>query len=262
MTRKKYLIILFICLLSLSTAFADPIQPDFSTQLSSVTLQLTQLQNEMEIVKSYSSQFLQTIYWSLGVVASIALILVGFGWFTNFRLLDQEKKSIRSEMQTTLKSDLKDSLNRIDERYSESQKLVTDLIEQAIKRSETRMLFDIGSKHELLESRTVDLERSIQAIHYELEDIEYRRWTSEGVYTNAIRCAVGLVNIAISIKQDFRISRALDYILRSIKRLNEEHRTRMTADDISYLQKTLETVYAANSFVIDAIREQIAQMKV
>ena len=48
------------------------------------------LKAELQLIKSYQDNFL---YWSLGVLGTIAVGLIGFGWFANFK---RDKSAVRA----------------------------------------------------------------------------------------------------------------------------------------------------------------------
>jgi hypothetical protein len=64
--------------------------------------QIELLESQLTAIREYNSSLLQTVYWSLGVVVVLAVALVGFGWFTNFRVYERDKNSIRQELLTRI----------------------------------------------------------------------------------------------------------------------------------------------------------------
>src|SRR6266849_9833581 len=42
------------------------------------------LRAQLEVMRRYDDRILSTVYWSLGTVVLLAVLLYGFSWYTNF----------------------------------------------------------------------------------------------------------------------------------------------------------------------------------
>ncbi|WP_421207204.1 hypothetical protein [Aeromonas sp. 601027] len=51
-----------------------------------------ELKIENKIMKEFHEKILDTVYWSLGSVFGILALLLGFGWWSNFKLHEKDKK--------------------------------------------------------------------------------------------------------------------------------------------------------------------------
>jgi hypothetical protein len=49
-----------------------------------------------------STRLLNTVYWSLGTLATVTALLIGFGWFANFRVYERDKGAMRTELLTEI----------------------------------------------------------------------------------------------------------------------------------------------------------------
>ena len=47
-----------------------------------------------------STRLLNTVYCSLGTLANVTALLIGFGWFANFRVYERDKGAMRTELLT------------------------------------------------------------------------------------------------------------------------------------------------------------------
>ena len=65
--------------------------------------EISLLKLEIKLLKSHNQQMLGTIYWSIGAVFTIALFIVGAGWYVNFRLYDKDKIEITQSLEASLK---------------------------------------------------------------------------------------------------------------------------------------------------------------
>jgi len=90
------------------TAIAAPDSTKQNQNLSaSSSLQVAN--NELILAKAelaaslrFQDQVLTTVYWSLGTIAGLAILLVGYGWWSNFRIYDRDKQSLERELMVLL----------------------------------------------------------------------------------------------------------------------------------------------------------------
>lgn len=68
------------------------------------------LRTQNELIKSYHESLLNTVYWSLGTLVAAAALLVGFGWWTNFRMHETDKIRLKEEIQTMI-SDMESKIS-------------------------------------------------------------------------------------------------------------------------------------------------------
>ena len=56
----------------------------------------------VEMILAYQEAFLDTVYWSLGGVLTLALALVGFSWFSSSAMHERDKEALRQELTTQI----------------------------------------------------------------------------------------------------------------------------------------------------------------
>lgn len=80
-----------------------PPPPVAAHSISQLELELKVLQTQAATMKEYHSSLLDTVYWALGTVATVAVLLVGFGWFANFKFHESEKQRLKEELEARLR---------------------------------------------------------------------------------------------------------------------------------------------------------------
>jgi len=60
------------------------------------------LRAQNAILISNQQALLTTVYWSLGIVTTIAFLLTGFGWLVNLRLYDRDKTALEASLKWLL----------------------------------------------------------------------------------------------------------------------------------------------------------------
>lgn len=56
------------------------------------------LKAEVAAAQTFRTDTLSTIYWSLSTVAGVVLLLVGFSWWSNFKVYERDKQLLMDEM--------------------------------------------------------------------------------------------------------------------------------------------------------------------
>ena len=64
------------------------------------------LEAQLKVMREYDARLLHTVYWSLTTVATLTLVLVGFGWFVNFRVYERDKASLLHELNVLVRENL------------------------------------------------------------------------------------------------------------------------------------------------------------
>jgi len=68
--------------------FAQPGAPPTSTEA-------TLLNAQLELMRQYDQRIIATVYWSLGSFITMIVVLVGFSWFTNFKVYERDRDALR-----------------------------------------------------------------------------------------------------------------------------------------------------------------------
>jgi CRISPR/Cas system CSM-associated protein Csm2 small subunit len=123
------------------------------------------LKGELKAIREYHGSLLDTVYWALGIVFSLVLVIIGSSWYANFRLYEADKARQLEEVERKiaeansrsardlqgLSSNLSDKADRdllaLDNRFStEIERLRSD-----IKDSNIRINSDIKELEEAFE---------------------------------------------------------------------------------------------------------------
>src|SRR3954464_13979188 len=58
----------------------------------------------IELTGQFNDRLLAMVYWCLGTLVGVFVLLVGFNWFTNFRVQQREVAALREELSAGLSS--------------------------------------------------------------------------------------------------------------------------------------------------------------
>src|SRR5437773_302723 len=59
---------------------------------------LVALRAQISIMERSEDRLLSTVLWSLGAIAGLGLLLLGFSWFLNFKVYERDKSLMRDEL--------------------------------------------------------------------------------------------------------------------------------------------------------------------
>lgn len=99
-------------------------------ELSAAKTQIKLLENQIQLQREFQSAILDTVYWSLGGVFVAVGLLLGFGWFANFKVYDRDKQALQSDIDTRLRTSATDLSNDIVRRGNQLQAVVDEKLEE------------------------------------------------------------------------------------------------------------------------------------
>ena len=111
MTAKAFLlVVILIIAASANSQMRTPIAPTVSSQSpgpnaispaasasSDVTqrdLEIAELRGQLDTLRTFHDSIVDTVHWALAAVLGMALLLVGFNWFTSHRVAEREKQAL------------------------------------------------------------------------------------------------------------------------------------------------------------------------
>jgi hypothetical protein len=186
-----------ICLLSLvvfaTTTSAQTLQPATSTPVLTSTPmpqptatpqpdpEVIALRAQLDLMRDTDSRMLATVYWALSFVGALAVLLVGYNWFTNKWQYERDKTTLFNELRSLLNKELNDRVSEVEARYTT---LFTMRFEQFDK------LFDMK-----LESSEGSVKRELRQVKKKLIGMECEQAQKEALdyedqyfYHDAVDC--------------------------------------------------------------------------
>jgi len=165
-------------------------------------------------------------------------LLIGFGWFVNFRVYERDKRLLQDEISSQVK-----------EEFSHfAAETRQDLVNQLDS--------GLNSLRSTIEHEAASLRAKVYELEYHRLCSEAKDWLESGVVNNMFRTGCKLLEIAILEDNAFHVGRALDVILRSLKNHATPHVT-----GISELSKLLESLSSEHKLDVDIIRDMLRQVR-
>lgn len=265
----KSIVYLLLSLTVYSVSFAAPIAPQGDIKSPAIVAASPSPQRELEVklleqqiatMKEYHSSLLDTVYWALGTVATVSMLLVGFGWLANFKFHESEKKRLMDE----LDAKLKEAFSSIETRLSTREIEVIKSVDLRLENQATRTTRDIDiarteatKQHEnnsaAIEQMRVKIsdldaaqakgKKRDSEIEATLRNVEEGVWEIKGIPTNI------LITQAQGLRASLDAEQNRFYIVSTLQRM------RKTIEDL-----ILPTGKTVPKQIIDGIKEDVAKV--
>lgn len=252
--KKFFALFIFLTLIvSFSYDTCDSYSADNATVSSNTQSsgEALALRAQIEIMRQYDQRLLATVYWSLGVLATITIFLIGFGWFANFRLYERDKISLRQELMVFIQEELS-KINSTLNAYTQSQydKMLAEarsVGSSAATSVRSELSFNINRIY-----------KDIKRIQCDMTGKEGESWIERGVLTNGLRSYSYVLGHAIELNDEYIISRTLDNIHRVIKMITDKPNSiKPDALDIRDLSERLTKVEKEYTIAVNGIRNAL-----
>lgn len=252
----------FFLLLALVTASSDVFavaQLEPKTQAVAVASEaraseeVAVLKGQLEVHKDYTQHLLSTVYWSLGGVLSITMLIAGFGWFANFKIYEKDREILARELQAKFEEAIAELKSGHDERVSAAIDEIPKLIENSIGNK-----FD-GVNH-LLKSVRASSRKSIADLKCDIALLERKNWIREGVLANALSFDIEHLEAAITAESEFHIRKALENMRDALSTLvTKQKKKPLDTLEIQELEGQLAKVGSHNGTLVFAIKKLVAE---
>lgn len=200
---------------------------------SQAELELKVQEKQIATMKEYHSSLLDTVYWALGTVATVAVLLVGFGWLANFKFHESEKQRLKDE----LDGKIKEALASIETRLSSNEVQVINSVDSRLDSHFTRVARDIdiaraeaagmneriSTTIEQFKSQLATLEKAKSRseiadseMEAALRQVEEHVWELKGIPINMLITQTQGLRAAIKASNRFYVASALERMEKTI----------------------------------------------
>ncbi len=164
------------------------------------------LRAQLAEIRANDERLLDTVHWSLGVAVTIAILLIGYGWYVNSRVYERERDAMTVTLQSSIRKQLTQAVRRMNKKHVE---LGSGL------RSDVESLAKATKKH--VEHRLEHIDQEFGGVGFKLASLEKHRWEEKNVGGNVLSASIEMFQHAIRSTGDFEIGASLDSILACLK---------------------------------------------
>lgn len=152
------------------------------------------LRAQLEQMRDTDQKLLSTVHWSLGTLALLAVLLVGFNWYVNFRQYERDKERLAAELRDQIGKTLTTSVDAVR----------TDLVREIGRRAT-----DLEAK---MTASANALRTGLLRLQYDQLGMQADDWAKQGVYANSFTTLEEQFGLAIQLDSPFHINDSLDRI--------------------------------------------------
>lgn len=198
--------------------------------------QIALLREQVKSGKEYQNSLLNVVCWSLSGTLAIALLLAGFGWWSNFKIYEADKKRLSEDFEAKLiklKSDLevrklehRSELEKsMDEKNAQNFERVQQEA-QALRAEIPSLRSEFLDRLALVEEPIKDLsktsaqiEKSVYNLEASLRDVEENIWEMQGLWGNVLLTQGQRVRAASKAGNKYQVEGALRDMVETIEQI-------------------------------------------
>lgn len=257
--RMNKIIITLLILISATAYGADVDNALLQKNLDAANAQIDVLKAQIEVMKSYQDNFLATVYWSLGGVITLTILLIGSNWFINIRNQDKEAELLQEKINNHIAESNTKLTATFEEYKNENIKIVNSEKSKVKKDIEENILLKLKTKDNQLRHELSNLKKDVSKL-----DTDY--WLKRGVYNNAIRAQLSILKSPIIVRTDFSITQCFEEIERILRIIETEGKNKCLnakiVTEINEVLKGYEETYSLPTAKINGILVHLTNSKI
>jgi hypothetical protein len=191
-----------------------------------VSIEVALLKAQLEDSRKFQEQLLSTVHWSLGTLATFAALLVGFGWFANFRMYERDKATLERDLRTQLLNELQkasiEASSAAEKRFSEQDSVLESRLREIgdLLKGELTTLVENSERRSASDLRMLRRDVLRLQIASTLQDRESS--LVDKLYRNALSKCVSALQFANELDDQYVIGDVLDLISTDISNIINE----------------------------------------
>ena len=229
------------------------------------------LRQQLEDSRKFQEQILSAVYWSLGTLATVAALLVSFGWFANFKIYERDKVIMERELRALADANMA-GLNSmfnmsLVKNTSELYKGLDSRINSAIEQYDRKQVGILASLEEKLDFLTGESRAGILLVKEEVlglklaSQIEKREmWLKIGIFENALGCSLIALKLATEIRSEYLIGECLGHMFQDVNILTSKPENMVDNYLVANLIKELDLVKGSNAHVAAVIKTKVTTL--
>lgn len=193
-----------------------------------------------------NANIISTIQWSIGIISTFVIVLLGSQILFNYRVNKEEIRAIRSELEEKFhefKTDLisnsnkerKELIEKFELKFSNNEKNIKDTISQHYSEKDKYIDAKFDSFNKDISNLKSQLKFEVKYLKIDIEKVGGEVWKIKGVNANALRNFIHSINLHIDTGLDLK--HELDDIIETLQNM-----TSISKNLLTDLVKTLERV--------------------
>lgn len=254
---------------------AAPAPSVADTTSDKIKIEILKAQNEL--IKENQDRIISTVYLALSGIFTIAAVLAGVGWWSNFKLYENDKKRLQEELLSQLKeSESRTSLklesakselerdiyartvNQLEKISTENNdiKIKINNLENRTKRTDEV----IEEKTKKMQSEITTTNAEILSLHVDITELEAHIWEVKQVHSNTLLTRLQTLRAAYEADSPWIIDSTIPKIHKLIKEEFIDKGKGISEGMLAVMGKQISKIIAHNEEVGNKISEELRQV--
>jgi hypothetical protein len=212
------------------------------------------LARAIELTGQLDQRILTTVYFCLGTLLTVFVVLIGYNWFTTARSHVREAQILREELKATTNKDVKSV-------GAELREEITKLGEELrgeVKKIEREVL---ASTKTQVQSEISSLKSIIADLQLESFAAQRDEWLRQDVPTNALRAQLRYLKLVHAHGSKWGLNQAFDRFEQILRQIHEKKATPPNADDIADITRFVNEAAGDNPIIAASIKSQLEKIR-
>lgn len=225
------------------------------TEKSALIENIVELKAQNALLREYQQHLLSTVYWALGAIFTIAILLSGFSWYANFRIFDREKNELIDLVTKKVNFEAQNIRNDFLVEWQEQRVLSDNALNAKSEEIILKSKLALGELRTKLQTDMSDLKVTMLLCEAQIHDIEADKWEDKKVWINVIAAMARKIQLINQLGESgyMLLERPLERILNSLP-----YAPRPNAYHIKLLTEALESVSGPHQYSVAKIHAWIA----
>lgn len=184
---------------------ATPVRQDEAVERKLLEAQIDNLKEQKEIVESYHESILDTVYFSVGSVFTLTILLLGYSWWFNTRTYEKEKVALKDEIKLLIKSTSDEiKVEQQTKRTEQDNQFATriDAITNSSATNYAQIRTDMADQNRTISSQLAMNKLQTDWLLREFRMVEEMVWGLRGVKSNSLFSIAQALSLSAGDEED------------------------------------------------------------
>lgn len=235
------------------------------------TTELAVVRAQLEDNRKFQDQLLATVYWSLGTLATVAVLLTGFGWFANTKMYERDKAALERDLRGQLFEEIRASKQALETdtaiKFKEQDNYISEKVDKDVELATKTISKDIEELEKKLASRisnsAANLARLTNDIHHlNLKNALLMReeWKKKNVTRNMLQETVNALVLTNTLGDKYEQGDVLDFLREDMDAVIKAKNNPIDNYLIAQLIKALDSVEGDHAHSAAVLKGKIATL--
>lgn len=211
------------------------------------------LREQLDQMRHSDDRLLATVHWALGVVDFLAVLLAGFSWYTNFRVYERDKNSLKDELRVFVRQELEKGSHESRTELRQIQDAIDETLKTSGKEFQARLDASQQASQKYAKEIKESLEDKFDHFKYDYFKLQIQfEETNKTPPATRLRTFISFLDLTVEFGWEWAYVEALQRIAALLR----EGAT-VSASDLPQLNSILAKIPKDFALQVDAIKNLV-----